>query len=235
MPFIRLIIIYIIVIAAALALFNRDKVMELTGLSPNMFWAEDPDETADEAPAQETVAQAPEKDPAKVAPETQTAVVEEPQQPAVTEEPAPPVVQEQAAAQEPEAVQKPTVEQPAEPAPAPVAEEKPVVTAPAQPAKPTVEQALNAARQSYRSGDIQKTETQYVALGDQFPDSADVQGEIGNFYYSQRQYQNAATYYYKTGKALLKSGDQAKLGQIINILQRLAPNMAADLRAQAAN
>lgn len=241
MPFIRLIIIYIIVIAAALALFNRDKVLELTGLSPSMFWAEDADEPADDASVQAVATEPalePETDvePVKVEAKAQAPVAEEPQQAAATdetaEEPVQPPVEEQAAMQEP--VAEPSAAEPVVPV-EPVAEEKPSAAAPEQTANAEIEKALTAARQSYRSGNIQQTETQYVELGDQFPDSADIQGEIGNFYYSQRQYKNAATYYYKTGKALLKSGDQAKLGQIINILQRLAPNMAADLRAQAAN
>ncbi len=250
MPFIRLITIYIVVIAAVFALFNRDKVMELTGLSPNMFRAQD---DADDTPQEQEQEEAPVQDAAAApadqadvdaevakaepapAPEAVTQPADEPTQPEAQEDTA----QEDTAqaGEQPAASEVATAEPVAKPAQEPATEtaEKPAAPAPQQDAKAAIAKALNAARQSYRSGNFQQSETRYVALGDQFPDSADVQGEIGNFYYAQRQYQNAATYYYKTGKALLKSGDQAKLGQIINILQRLAPNMAADLRAQAAN
>jgi outer membrane biosynthesis protein TonB len=239
MPFIRLITIYIVVIAAVFALFNRDKVMELTGLSPNMFRAQDDADKTPQEQEEEEAAAIPRDeasgDVAKAEPtpatETETAPADKPVQPEAQED------AEQAATQPATSEVAAAPKTPAEPVGTPQQEPagKTVVPAPQQNAKAAIAKALNAARQSYRSGNFQQTEARYVALGDQYPDNADVQGEIGNFYYAQRQYPNAATYYYKTGKALLKSGDQAKLGQIINILQRLAPNMAADLRAQAAN
>ena len=267
MPFIRLITIYIIVIVAVFALFNRDKVMELTGLSPSMFRAQDDaDDTAQEAATQEAEATPAVPEESAAAPQDdagdevakaedvsdEVAKVEATPEPAAEAEAEPAAAPETAAAPASEPAQETATQAAPQPAASEVAAapqtpaepvekpkqrpaEKPAAPAPQQDAKAAIAKALNAARQSYRSGNIQQSEARYVALGDQYPDSADVQGEIGNFYYAQRQYQNAATYYYKTGKALLKSGDQAKLGQIINILQRLAPNMAADLRAQAAN
>jgi len=233
MPFIRLITIYIVVIAAVFALFNRDKVMELTGLSQDMFQSDEAEESSGDA-GQATAATEAEKvapavggEEAAAKTETEVVVVE----PAVENAKA----EEAVETVEPEAVTQAITSAPASaPETAPAAEQS-VATAPKAEAKADLATALKKARESYRAGNFQQTEAQYVALGDQYPDNADVQGEIGNFYYSQRQYPNAATYYYKTGKALVTAGDTKKLGQIINILQRLAPNLAADLRARAAN
>ncbi len=184
MPFLRLIIIYIIVFAIAFAIFNREKVMQLAGYSM-------------EESAQE---------------EIQEAVAEEQE---VDEEPA--EVSETVS-------ETPIVED--------VAKEQPVAKRATAVANLTTR--LDEVRNVYWKGDVKKAETLYVAMADEFDMDANIQGETGNFFYSQRRFEEAAKYFHNAGLLLLKSGNKQQVMSIINALQGISPEKAADLRARAA-
>jgi TolA-binding protein len=128
----------------------------------------------------------------------------------------------------------------------PVADTPARKTAPAKPKyiQPEATQAptpapaptsLDDARRAYWSGDLSRAETLYIALARQTPDDANALGELGNLYYSQRKFSAAAKYYQLAGTQLLRSGYTAQAAQIIAVLQSIAPDKAAALRALAAN
>lgn len=190
MPFLRLIIIYIIVIAIAFAIFNRDQVIGLVGLTQETSEVEmgavDEDEAAEMAKTTPELA---------VKVQTEEAVIP-------TES---------------------TVE-------ADVEQVTPVTANPSADLKSN----LDEVRQAFWRGDVIRAEKLYVGLAAEYGSDANMQGETGNFFYSQRRYGKAAKYFHRAGLLLLKSGNKQQVMSIINMLQAIAPDKATDLRARAA-
>jgi hypothetical protein len=227
MPFIRLISIYVVVILAVVAVFKRDQIGELTGLS--LPW------TQTEPVAENTASQAI-SPPAATKPSVVAQEVTAPVAPAQAD-----VVEDVAPQTEQPAIQMPTAE------PVPV-DEVAVDTAPTPPTAPTIQPArqttaavadtatrLNEARKTYWNGDVAGATALYAALAMDAPDNADVQGELGNVLYTQRRYAEAADAYFATGKLLVKKGNPAQVMPLINVLQSLAPQKAAALYAMMTN
>ncbi len=134
----------------------------------------------------------------------------------------------------------------AEPAaPAPVAE--PVmalptpepVFAPADAAvsRPTdpqdMETRLGEARQAFWGGDAVTAEFLYKGLSNDFPNDITVKGELGNLYYNSGRMSEAATQFHAVGLLSLEAGNTGQTMAMIGVLQSIAPDLAADLRAQA--
>jgi len=197
MPFLRLILIYIVVIAIAFAIINRDKVMQLAGYSQEPTATSQTENTAEPAKivailvAEETM---PEK----------TAEAEiEVSEPVVAVKPATPSAEEQA------------------------------IPATANP-DAELTKSLDRVREAFWSGDAEKAEKLYVDLAAKYETDANIQGEAGNFFYSQRRFPEAAQYFHRAGLLLLKSGNKQQVMSIINALQGIAPDKATDLRARAA-
>ena len=188
MPFLRLIIIYIIVFAIAFAIFNREKVMQLAGYSVEESAQEEMPEAATEEQAESKEV---DEEPAEM---TET----------ISETPK---VEEMAAEQ-------------------PTAEPATSVA--------VLKTRLDEVRNVFWKGDVQKAETLYVAMAGEFDTDANIQGETGNFFYSQRRFEEAAKYFHNAGLLLLKSGNKQQVMSIINALQGISPEKAADLRARAA-
>ena len=200
MPFLRLIIIYIVVIAIVFAIFNRDRVMQLAGFSLESSEGDKGDEAAI---AVEAVEMAP-------ASERATAVNE----PAATTE----------TMAEPKPVEQVPVVQPPE---------RQAMPATANP-NADLRSSLDEVRKAFWRGNAQKAETLYVALAAQYEADANIQGETGNFFYSQRRYPEAAEYFHRAGLLLLNTGNKQQVMSIIIALQQIAPDKATDLRARAA-
>ncbi len=228
MPFIRLVIIYIVVILAAVLFFNRDKVMPLLGFGGEKTAAM----STTPAPAPATASAADDTSgQAANAPDDQQAVAAA-QAPAST-------TAEQPAVQP---IQQPVAEEPAteQPPKYPTAETAQVATPTAQPAPAPapapapvasdIDTRLKEARQAYWSRDLAGAETRYKKLAQDFPDNADIKGELGNLYYAQRRNAEAAEMYYQAGLLLINQGNPQQVMLLIGVLQAIAPEKAADLR-----
>ncbi|MBV1863740.1 MAG: hypothetical protein KUG74_04810 [Rhodobacteraceae bacterium] len=200
MPFLRLIIIYIVVIAIVFAIFNRDRVMQLAGFSLESSESGKVDEAAIVAEIVETAPV-----PEKTAEITETAVT----------------------------MQTETEPQQAAPAPVDQSPKQQAVPATANP-NADLKSSLDEVRKAFWGGDAQKAETLYVALAAQYEADANIQGETGNFFYSQRRYPEAAKYFHRAGLLLVNTGNKQQVMSIIIALQQIAPDKATDLRARAA-
>lgn len=192
-PFLRLVIIYIVVILAALLVFKRDSVMSLFGMSGVKT------ETAAAADV-----------PAKIA-----------QPVAAIDAPATPHNSIKIETTSPEHPPKyPTKETARIITPAP--------TSP-QPAD-DIQARLEQARKAYWTRDIAGAETLYKSLLRDAPNSADIKGELGNLYYTQRRMPEAAQMYHQTGLQLIKDRNTQQIIPLIGVLQSIAPDLANDLR-----
>lgn len=200
MPFVRLILIYVVVILAAVAFFNRDAVLGLVGMST-------------EQPMSETEIVS--VDPFAAAPAAE----------------AEPMAEVEAEA-ETEATHVATAE-PAAAMTQPVAEN----TVVAAPVTSTVgyEEQLAAARQAYWNGDAAKAEELYKSLAAEFASEADVQGELGNLFFTQRRMDEAAEHFFNAGKLSVEAGNFPQAQAMIGVLQGIAPAKANDLRTLASN
>lgn len=206
MPFLRLVAIYIVVILAAVLFFNRNTVLPLLG-----FGGED------DTPVVQT--------------ETATGT---PVAKAISEVPKP------VARPDAQAIVQPVAEAPVtERLPKyPTADTAQIVTPTAQPAAPApaakpaanLESRLKEARQTYWSRDMAGAEARYKGLVNDFPDNADIKGELGNLYYAQRRNAEAAEMYHQAGVQLIKDGNTQQVMLLIGVLQAIAPAKAADLR-----
>ena len=201
MPFLRLVAIYIVVILAAVLFFNRNTVMPLLGFGGDDDTPVVQSETATGTPVAQAISEAPK-----------------------------PV-----ARPEPQAIVQPVAEAPAtqQPPKYPTADTAQIVTPTAQPAaKPsaTLESRLKEARQAYWSRDMAGAEARYKGLVNDFPDNADIKGELGNLYYAQRRNSEAAEMYHQAGLQLIKDGNPQQVMLLIGVLQAIAPAKSADLR-----
>lgn len=239
MPFLRLVLIYVAVAAAAVVFFNRDSVLPMVGWP--WFGSESSEVAISDTPAAYPDAVAVEDTETAPAPAPQAVIDEEPQEKAPTETASTQPLQQPVAEPSP-----PTAEPAAQPAPAKPAPAAAVQPAPAAPATATdkpqttaqsasdLEAQRNEARQAYWNGDRAKTERLYKAMAAANPENVDILGELGNLYFSQRRYDEAATYYHMAAKQLISDGQTPKAMGLINVLQSIAPAKASELRALAA-
>ncbi len=204
MPFLRLVIIYIVVILAAVLFFKRDSVMAMLGMSSG---GAEIAATADE--------------PAKIA------------EPVATIEP-----EAEAASSTnttTEAAPQPDTADAAQPPKYPTNETAQIV-APTTPAEATasgdddIQTRLDEARQAYWNRDLKGAEASYKGLINDAPDNADIKGELGNLYFTQRRMDEAAAMYHQAGLQLIKDGNPQQVMGLIGVLQNIAPDKAADLR-----
>lgn len=206
MPFLRLVIIYVVVILAALLVFKRDSVMSLLG----MPWGGADTEIS--KPVKE--AASPVSAPA-AEPNSATTPASDAPQTAATETITPTPTQPP---------KYPTPETAQTPPPAPTQ---------AKPASDDdIGTRLDQARKAYWNRDLASAETLYKALATDAPDNADIKGELGNLYYSQRRMSEAAQMYHQTGVQLIKAGNTQQIMPLIGVLQSIAPDMANDLRSR---
>lgn len=95
-----------------------------------------------------------------------------------------------------------------------------------------MEAGLESARAAFWEGDKDKAEAIYKNLVATFPEDASLAGELGNLYYNSGRHDEAAMQYYTVGMLSLEAGNTAQTAAMIGILQSIAPEFAADLRAR---
>jgi len=139
----------------------------------------------------------------------------------------------------PAPIAEPVMAQPTpepQPVPAPAAEP---VFAPTdgtlpQPTDPEdFDARLGEARQAFWSGDAVTAEFLYKGLSNDFPRDITVKGELGNLYYNTNRMAEAGTQFHAVGLLALEAGNTGQTMAMIGVLQSIAPDLAADLRAQA--
>jgi hypothetical protein len=126
-------------------------------------------------------------------------------------------------------------------APAPIAQpqspavETPPATAVTEVTEADLATAINAARVSYWAGDVAGARAQLIALAGAHPDNADLRGELGNLYFSQRDYPSAATAYLEAADLLIAQERHARASGLLPVLQQIDPQKAATLAARLQN
>jgi hypothetical protein len=129
------------------------------------------------------------------------------------------------AAPEPESAPEP------EPAPEPAVAEMPVAPAGDSDGK-SAYAILAAAREAYWLHNLEMAETYYQQLIQLEPDNPDGYGELGNMYFAQGQWEQAATAYYEAGVRLLEAGMLVQARQMVNVIRGLNGVQADELEKQ---
>jgi len=93
-------------------------------------------------------------------------------------------------------------------------------------------QLLAAAREAYWLRDYELAEGQYRKLIELQPDNPDGYGELGNMYFSQGSWEEAASAYYEAGTRLLKDGLLVQAQQLVDVIRGLNGSQADDLAKQ---
>ncbi|GGD43493.1 hypothetical protein [Sinisalibacter lacisalsi] len=211
MPILRLVVIYVVLILAVLAVFNRDKLGRLVfGDSPAEVSA------APAAPA------APMQPAAPAQPLAAAQTVPAPTASASQSQPAPPPA--------PGVLQTPQAA-PAAPAPSAPAPQ----SAPAGGTDPDLSEALNAARAAYWAGDIAGAGDRLAALVAAHPDNPDLLGELGNFRFASRDYEAAAAAFLRAGELLIAEGRAGQAAGLLPVLGQIAPDKAQALATRLQN
>lgn len=96
----------------------------------------------------------------------------------------------------------------------------------AVPAEPVMElpsdreTLLQNARRAFWNGQFEAAEGVYMDLIAQYPDDADIFGELGNLYEGMGQADLAKDAFFEAGIRLRSTGDREKLSQVIEILKK---------------
>lgn len=93
-----------------------------------------------------------------------------------------------------------------------------------------LEQRLIAVRMLYWQRDVEGAAAGYQTLARSYPENAEVWGEIGNFYYSLRQAQPAATAYSRAIELLAQQGDRPRALRLLNVVYWLDAAAARELQ-----
>ena len=88
---------------------------------------------------------------------------------------------------------------------------------------------LAAAREAYWLRDYDVAESKYLALTRLEPDNPDGYGELGNMYFSQGQWDQAASAYYEAGVRLVGQGLLDQAGELAAVIRGLNGGQADDL------
>lgn len=109
---------------------------------------------------------------------------------------------------------------------APVPGSAPVTSPAIQPAgKPTVAakpyELLAAAREAFWLHNYEDAEKNYRALTELEPDNPDGYGELGNMYFSQGRWDEAAAAYYEAGTRLVAEGRLDAARELVNVIRGL--------------
>ncbi len=120
----------------------------------------------------------------------------------------------------------------AEPASVGLASVEPVKTQEAQ-SNPTMKTAWMDARRAFWK-DGASAETAYLDLVKNYPDQADIRGELGNIYFQTDRKEQAVDQYYKAGMSLIKSDNKERAMGVIEMLRELAPEKMQSLQEEYA-
>ena len=118
----------------------------------------------------------------------------------------------------------------AEPLAAPEQEKAPQTVA--DTATETPYEVMAKARESYWLRDFEAAEQHYRKLTQIDPDNPDGYGEMGNMYFSQGKWDEAAAAFYEAGTRLVKSDHLVQAQQLVEVIRGLNGPQAEDLEAQ---
>jgi len=91
-------------------------------------------------------------------------------------------------------------------------------------------QLLAEAREAYWLRDYETAEAKYLQLIEREPDNADGYGELGNMYFSQGQWEKAASVYFEAGKRLLAQGLLEQAEEMVEVVRGLNGAHADELQ-----
>jgi cytochrome c-type biogenesis protein CcmH/NrfG len=91
------------------------------------------------------------------------------------------------------------------------------------------------AREAFWLRDFDTAEQQYRTLTQLEPDNPDGYGELGNMYFSQGKWDEAAAAYYEAATRLLDEGLVVQAREMLEVIRGLNGPQASDLEAQIAN
>jgi hypothetical protein len=186
-----------------------------------------PAATEEAAPAETTPAATEEAAPAETTPAATEEAAPVEATPAAIEEAAP-VETTPATVMEPEST--PDMAPATEPLAAPDKEDVPKVVADA--ATETPYEVMAKARESFWLRDFDAAEQHYRKLIQIDPDNPDGYGEMGNMYFSQGKWDEAAASYYEAGTRLLNEGRVVQARQMVVVIRGLNSPQADELEAQ---
>ncbi|MGB5304666.1 MAG: tetratricopeptide repeat protein [Gammaproteobacteria bacterium] len=90
-------------------------------------------------------------------------------------------------------------------------------------------QLLAAARESFWLRDYEGAERQYRQLIGVEPENPDGYGELGNMYFSQGEWDAAASAYYEAGVRLITAGQLSQASELVDVIRGLDGARADDL------
>jgi tetratricopeptide (TPR) repeat protein len=90
------------------------------------------------------------------------------------------------------------------------------------------------AREAFWLRDFEAAEQQYRKLTQLEPDNPDGYGELGNMYFSQGKWDEAAAAYYEAGTRLLAEGLVVEAREMLEVIRGLNGPQANDLEARIA-
>jgi TolA-binding protein len=131
------------------------------------------------------------------------------------------------------AVETPPVT-PAHESPQPAARETPSAAQDSSTASGVIEskrpyELLAAAREAYWLHDYDLAEANYRKWMELEPDNPDSYGELGNLFFSQGKWDEAASAYYEAGVRLVKSGNLQQAGELLEVIRGLNGPQSEDL------
>jgi len=91
---------------------------------------------------------------------------------------------------------------------------------------------LEQARQQYWRSDMSAAEQAYRRLTESHPERAEVWGELGNLFFSQREMVQATDAYYRAINLLIEQGDAERARQLIGAMSQLDAEKANELEAR---
>ena len=89
---------------------------------------------------------------------------------------------------------------------------------------------LAAAREAYWLHDYAGAEANYLRLAAQEPENPDSYGELGNMYFTQGKWEQAADTYFEAGKRLVESGHIVEAQTLVNVIRGLNGSQADKLK-----
>jgi tetratricopeptide (TPR) repeat protein len=93
-------------------------------------------------------------------------------------------------------------------------------------------QLLASAREAFWLRDYQGAEDQYLQMIQNDPDNPDGYGELANMYFTQGNWEAAASAYYEAGTRLVKSGLLAPASELVDVIRGLNGMQADDLEQE---
>ena len=104
----------------------------------------------------------------------------------------------------------------------------------AAPAAANTYPVLAAAREAYWLRDYETAENKYRQFTAMEPDNPDGYGELGNMYFSQGMWEQAASAYFDAGTRLVKEGQLEQAQQLVDVIRGLDGTQADELNKQIA-